>query len=244
MASTAAVFTLRAYAVYSKSRLVLACLGTLGAVCVALDITHVPGLRCAGSSSIPIANELLSILMVVFEFSSAILTTVRSVQALKGNGLTWKEQKTSFFYLILEQGMVFYTFGEHPAYLHEVILNFRTTGFLQRLLNALILPVSGLLTARFILHLKQWERNSDAAVSGSKSSPGNHELSEFEAVQRTMTSLVDDFGEDPVARERNRDALAFELRAHEASTSHTGDEDEVHGEKILSVREGKQREVV
>ncbi|EPQ56046.1 hypothetical protein GLOTRDRAFT_13648, partial [Gloeophyllum trabeum ATCC 11539] len=37
--------------VFSRSRLVLAYLGLLGAVCIALDITHVPGLRCVGSAS-------------------------------------------------------------------------------------------------------------------------------------------------------------------------------------------------
>ncbi|KZT19849.1 hypothetical protein NEOLEDRAFT_1151714 [Neolentinus lepideus HHB14362 ss-1] len=185
-----AVLTLRAYAVYSRNRIVLAYLGTLGAGCVALDITHVPGLRCVGSST----NELLSILMVVFEFSSAILTTTRSVQALKGNGLSWKEQKTGFFYLILEQGFAFIETNERCTKGRSAML-------------------SGLLTARFVLHLRRWERNSDAVVSGGKSTPGNErnqELSEFEAVRRTMTSLVDEFGEDPVVRERHRDTLPVE----------------------------------
>ncbi|KZT19848.1 hypothetical protein NEOLEDRAFT_1077005 [Neolentinus lepideus HHB14362 ss-1] len=253
-AAVIGVFTLRAYAVYSRNRLVLAYLGTVGAVCVALDITHVPGLRCVGSST----NELLSILMVVFEFSSAILTTIRSVQALKGNGLTWKEQKTGFFYLILEQGTIWLPafFSRSPLIegctkgrsvlsvftMGAVILNF--TGLFQRLLNALTLPLSGLLTARFILHLRRWERDSDAVVSGSKSTPGNernHELSEFEAVRRTITSLVDDFGEDPVVRERRRDALPVEL---EPVASQSRDKDEDAGEMFTSVKEGKRRAVV
>ncbi|KAH7878937.1 uncharacterized protein C8R40DRAFT_689263 [Lentinula edodes] len=38
----------------------------------------------------------------------------------------------------------------------SVILNFRApAGFYQRLLNALTLPLSGLLTSRFILHLRK-----------------------------------------------------------------------------------------
>jgi len=128
--------------------------------------------------------------------------------------------------------------------LSAVILNFRTTGLLQRLLNALTLPLSGLLTARFVLHLRRWERNSDAVVSGSMSTPGNErnqELSEFEAVRRTMTSLVDEFGEDPVVRERHRDTLPVE---HDPVVSQSRDKDDDPGEKFMSVKEGKRRAMV
>ncbi|KIK50769.1 hypothetical protein GYMLUDRAFT_182302, partial [Collybiopsis luxurians FD-317 M1] len=52
-AAIIAVFTGRTWAVWGKSRAVLAYMGFLGATCMALDITHVPGLRCTGSSSIP-----------------------------------------------------------------------------------------------------------------------------------------------------------------------------------------------
>lgn len=51
-----------------------------------------------------IANDLLSILMVVFEFSSAILNTIRCVQAFKAHKQSFKEQKDGFQYLLFEQG--------------------------------------------------------------------------------------------------------------------------------------------
>ena len=50
-------------------------------------------------------NETLAILMVVFEFSSAVLTTIRCLQAFHAAGSSWREQKGSLLYLIFEQGM-------------------------------------------------------------------------------------------------------------------------------------------
>ncbi|KZT19847.1 hypothetical protein NEOLEDRAFT_1141458 [Neolentinus lepideus HHB14362 ss-1] len=238
-AAVIVVFTLRAYAVFSRSRLILAYLGLLGAVCMALDIAHVPGLKCVGSSDNAIASGLLSILMVVFEFSSAVLTTLRSVQAIKSNGLPLKEQKRGFFYLILEQGVLYFCIMSIFT-LTTVILNFLTTGFFQRLLNALTLPLSGLLTARFLLHLREWQENTDGSGPSNDRDSTTQELSEFEAVRRTMTSVADEFGEDPVVRPRNRHALSMELEMHARGNSEMAGSD---GDLAIALDGGK-REIV
>jgi hypothetical protein len=84
-------------------------------------------------------------------------------------------------------------------------------GFLQRLLNALTLPwvdrhssvillktwcrsLSGLLTARFILHLRQWE---------GKHSARSMEMStnlQFTSVMDTIDTYLGEFGDDPLQR--------------------------------------------
>ncbi|KAJ3745724.1 hypothetical protein DFH05DRAFT_1395725 [Lentinula detonsa] len=46
-------FTARAYAVWGRRRLIFAYLASIWIICIGLDIAHVPGLRCVGSSSIP-----------------------------------------------------------------------------------------------------------------------------------------------------------------------------------------------
>ncbi|TFK48137.1 hypothetical protein OE88DRAFT_1664511 [Heliocybe sulcata] len=124
-AAVIAVFTLRAYVVFSRSRLVLVYLGLLGAICVGLDIAQVPGVQCVGRSGGQTASALLSILMVVFEFSSAFLTTLRSIQAMKANGLSFKEQKKGIFYLILEHGVLYFCIMSIFT-LATVVLNFLT----------------------------------------------------------------------------------------------------------------------
>ena len=68
--------------------------------------------------------------------------------------------------------------------------------------------LSGLLTARFILHLRRYSnigainlgvRNTSHS-SNSSGIGGN--ISTFRAVGNTVASSLDDFGDDPVARAR------------------------------------------
>ncbi|KAF5332916.1 hypothetical protein D9757_015243, partial [Collybiopsis confluens] len=151
-------FVARSYAVWGRRRAVFLYLASIGIVCVGLDIAHLPGLRCVGSSTIPTANELLSILMVVFEFSSAILVTVRCLQVFKERNRSRSEDpRRSFWDLTFEQGILYFCFMSVFT-MASVVLNFRApAGFYQRLLNAFTLPLSGLLTSRFILHLRKCE---------------------------------------------------------------------------------------
>ncbi|KAJ6527150.1 hypothetical protein B0H19DRAFT_869844, partial [Mycena capillaripes] len=148
-----AVFVMRTYAVFGRNTWVLAYMGIVGVACVALDITHVPGMHCVGSST----PEMLSILMVIFESSSAVLTTVRCLVAFREGGGIQNQRHGIMFILVFEQGnyiLPFYVVGltNFPG-----VLYFWFPGFFQRLLNAFILPLSCILTARFILYLREWD---------------------------------------------------------------------------------------
>ncbi|KAJ8085302.1 hypothetical protein PM082_004097 [Marasmius tenuissimus] len=50
-----------------------------------------------------IVNTLLSILMVLFELSSAVLTIGQGIHTFRGNG-PWREQKQDMMYLLFQQG--------------------------------------------------------------------------------------------------------------------------------------------
>ncbi|RDB15605.1 hypothetical protein Hypma_004050 [Hypsizygus marmoreus] len=152
---------------------------------------------------------------VVFEVSSAGLTTFRSIQALNVGG-PWRTQKEGFMYLLFEQGLLYFCVVSVLT-VASLALNVSIPGgFLQRLLNAYTIPLSGLMTARFLLHLRMWESNHAAFRSRPRNrvdedcdededstgmdfvSNPNHQRS------RTVTldSFVEDFGEDPVRRAR------------------------------------------
>ncbi|KAJ7812304.1 hypothetical protein B0H14DRAFT_2857215 [Mycena olivaceomarginata] len=183
------VFSMRTYAVYGKNKWILAYMGTVGLACIALDITHVPGMRCVGSST----PEMLSILMVIFESSSAFLTAVRCVIAFRsGGGL--KNQRQGLMFILFEQGDTISIFTTAA-----VILNY-VSGIFQRLPNAFTLPLSCILTARFILHLREW----DAEKVGEMSRVTDISVVEFHAASRSdvISSFVaaDDFGVDPVGQ--------------------------------------------
>ncbi|KAF8069928.1 hypothetical protein FPV67DRAFT_1667835 [Lyophyllum atratum] len=188
--------------------------------------------------------------MCVFEFFSAVLTTFRCIQALSVNGPWWK-QKKCFTYLVLEQGVLYFcvvavltisslvlNFTIHVSFLSpsessclgELTIS-RTTqgGFLQRLLNAHTMPLSGLMTARFLLHLRKWQATESSSPDGyvqeheHDGSERTHPLDVLVFSDPTRTtygesdsdselglpqsgsasmSFVDQFGEDPVRRAR------------------------------------------
>ncbi|KAK0488669.1 hypothetical protein IW261DRAFT_1557108 [Armillaria novae-zelandiae] len=80
-------------------------------------------------------------------------------------------------------------------------------GFFQRLLNALTLPLSGILTARFLLHLRVWkDQHSTAVVSGNRGIVSQQtQTMEFRAL-----SVIDEFGEDPVSVSARQDGYTLE----------------------------------
>ncbi|KAG7444422.1 uncharacterized protein BT62DRAFT_952203 [Guyanagaster necrorhizus] len=213
-------FTGRTYAIFARSRIILFYLVAIGLTCVILDIMHVPGLKCVGSSSNPLGNDifllsmkatevsaaanlLLSILMVVFEYSSAILMTIRSIQAFKVGG-PWKAQRRGFAYLVFEQGILYFGFVSLFTTAAVILNSVAPAGFFQRLLNALTLPLSGLLTARFLLRLRVWEHKQSVALIGGNNSRHTQTM-EFRA-----PSLVDEFGEDPVSVAARQDEYMLE----------------------------------
>ncbi|KAF8876717.1 hypothetical protein BD779DRAFT_1677618 [Infundibulicybe gibba] len=203
------VWSGRNYAMYSRNRWILALCGVLGMfvwfstlstspACVAREaraarLVNTFPISLSRSHSILslLAAELLSILMVVFEFASAGLMTIRTAKAWRTTRKS--PQKKPFENLLFEQGMLYFVVVIIIT-TAAVVLNYRAPGgFLQRLLNAFILPLSGLLTARFLLHLRRWEdKNSPDVTRESRSTM------QFQGPTRTvLSSIMNDFGGDP-----------------------------------------------
>ncbi|PIL30789.1 hypothetical protein GSI_06957 [Ganoderma sinense ZZ0214-1] len=108
-------------------------------------------------------------------------------------------KKHTLDYLIVEQGVLY--FGLVSVFtVGATVLNFKAAGgFPQRLLNAITLPISGLLTARFILRIRAYNKNKNPLGGGSHTT--SHNFSSFNAASRNAagarSSLADEFGEDP-----------------------------------------------
>ncbi|KAJ7257218.1 hypothetical protein B0H12DRAFT_1182973 [Mycena haematopus] len=213
-----AVFTMRTYAVYGSNKLVLAYMGLVGLACVALDITHVLGMRCIGSSSLPMC--MLSILMVIFEWSSAFLTTMRCVSAFRTTGGV-ESRRHGLMFILFEQGECFHWVIISIFTMAAVILNYKAPpGFFQRLPNAFTLPLSCILTARFILHLREY----NAKLVGEKSTAHgtgpivNGVVFRAPSLSAALSSLIDDFGVDPVVEMTELEEID-ESRESEVRTS-------------------------
>ncbi|KAJ7289691.1 hypothetical protein C8J57DRAFT_1628796 [Mycena rebaudengoi] len=216
------VFALRTVALYGRNNWVTAYMGVLALADIALGITHVPGLRCVGSSSLPmcvtlvlisehflrkfgldclvVPNEMLAIVTVIFETSSSFLTIIRCVIAFRtGGGVKSLRQGVTF--ILFEQGSQQPDSTISIFTVAGVILNYVTPpGFFRRLLDAFTLPLSGILTARFILQLREWYA---IQLCPSKTDPTHTSIVFREAHSGVgLLSIVamDDFGEDPVLR--------------------------------------------
>ncbi|THH17490.1 hypothetical protein EW146_g3338 [Bondarzewia mesenterica] len=128
----------------------------------------------------------------LLECLTSALTITRSVQALRASGQS-KTQKQTFYYLILEQGLLYFFLTLH---VHQLA----NGNFLERLLNAYLVTLSGLLTARFLLHIRAWD-GQQSVISTLGDAPQLGTVSTFQAVSRAFSLAVDEFGDDPVARE-------------------------------------------
>ncbi|VDB87094.1 unnamed protein product [Peniophora sp. CBMAI 1063] len=190
-------FLARVYVVWAKNKLILAFLGALALTCFVLDVIHVPGLRCEGSSTIQIANTLLSILVCIFESLAALLTFLRSLQALRFGGTPITMKRHTFNYLVAEQSTLYFSLCSSLT-IAAIVLNFRAPrGFFQRLLNALLLPVSGLLTARFILRLREYHgRDTEKSVDDDTPAVSTFQAAATRQPTDVSNAVMDEFGED------------------------------------------------
>ncbi|KZV72536.1 hypothetical protein PENSPDRAFT_352777 [Peniophora sp. CONT] len=208
-------FLARAYVVCARNKFVLAGLGAIAVTCVVLDIIHVPGLRCKGSSTIQIANTLLSILVCVFEALATLSTLFRSVQALRFGGSPISARRHTFNYLVAEQGILYFALVSAFT-IGATVLNFRAPGgFFQRLLNAITLPLSGLITARFILRLRAYHGRGTSDDSAQATPPvSTFEVATHDNRQNSRT-IFDEFGVDPLqVASRKSDDEKGEYAAH------------------------------
>jgi len=148
------VWTIRTYIVFGKNRLILWFLSFIGFACVVIDIVQVPVTRCKENWTIPIVGVLLSLFMCFFEFSSAVLMLYQCAKMYKAQD--GENYAKGLLNIVVQQGTLYFCVV-FILNITSLILNIRIPGgFLQRLLNGLTVPLSGLLTARFWLHLRRW----------------------------------------------------------------------------------------
>jgi len=154
------VWGIRTAALYQGNLLVTGFLASLGLVIVVLAAHHVPFVTCSGGRAISkVPAEVPAILTLLFELVSTILATYKALTTLRTLGPV-HEQKKSLLYVVMQQGLLY--FGLISLFgLGNVILlyipSFRGTS-LERSLSALNIPLSGLMTARYILCLREWEK--------------------------------------------------------------------------------------
>ncbi|EJD05287.1 uncharacterized protein FOMMEDRAFT_105526 [Fomitiporia mediterranea MF3/22] len=202
-AAVVAALTARAYAVFGCNHIILLLLGPIALACMALDIAHVPGLRCSGSVDNYSVSLALSILMRIFEFVAAILTTFRSILEFRV-GKSWRFESGSVAIVCVQQGVMYIIFSTVISIV-AAFLQYRAPAgsIFQRLFNAHSLPLSCLLTARFLLQLREWQEKgsfhsancNDGTVMNGTQTTQLQTISAFRAVEAFDAAVIDDFGD-------------------------------------------------
>ncbi|KAF9457147.1 hypothetical protein BDZ94DRAFT_1314482 [Collybia nuda] len=188
------IWTARTYAVFNKNKYILAYFLSTGLTCIALDIAHAPStLTEVKLEFIFSVSTVLAGMMCFFEISVAFCTTLRTIQTRILNNPA-QTQKGGMVYLLLEQGIAYFITVTCFTIAAFVLTLCAPGGFLQRLLNAFTLPISCLMTARFLLHLRRWEHKH------SNKHGNTMETMQFNQRIVASQSLMSDFGEDPVHR--------------------------------------------
>ncbi|KAF9003906.1 hypothetical protein BDQ17DRAFT_1355104 [Cyathus striatus] len=201
-AAIVVVWGMRTYAVFSGSRVIVVIFGPLGLSVVILAAMHVPNVSCSGKCNDTIATDLLSAITVVFEVLLTACSTLRAVQAIKIGG-SWKEQRDGLMFMILEQGLLYFVFVTGFT-ATALVLNYTEPNgsFSKRLLNSFTIPISGIMTARFVLHLRQWDKEH-TNVATTNNEPDQEVMRSagvirFASGRSSDETVISEFGEDPV----------------------------------------------
>ncbi|KAF6746643.1 hypothetical protein DFP72DRAFT_922451 [Ephemerocybe angulata] len=95
--------------------------------------------------------------MLFYEVLAFLLAAFRAWRTVRDDMKLWNNKRLSLSYVIFSQGLI-YISAVLALSVITLFLNFRVKFFLSRMFSSLKLPLSGFLTARFLIQLRKWER--------------------------------------------------------------------------------------
>ncbi|KAF4616562.1 hypothetical protein D9613_008739 [Agrocybe pediades] len=211
-AAVVCVLGARTYAIYNMNKYILVVLGSLGATIIIMDSIHVRWVVCVGAPgpgdkiSEPFGFSVaFALLVVVYEVLASMLTLYRGWQALCIR-VDLKDGRNKLEYLVVKEGVLYFSFVSMFTLSALVMLNVAQNGsFIQRLLNALTLPISGMMTARFLLHLREWQHKAAYMSEVGPDEPLEFRQPTAESDTGNTNvygSVVDEFGTCPIREAR------------------------------------------
>jgi hypothetical protein len=146
--------------------------------------------------------------MCAFESTCALLLLFRAVKSRRnGIDLGILSSRITFISLLYEHAFVYFCITTCLSIATLVLVYHTAPGFLQRSLNAFSLPLSCVLTARFLLHLRKCEYKLQHGISlksGAYSTTDGFSSEGGRSVHSTFRAAVPEyteFAEDIALRE-------------------------------------------
>lgn len=157
------ILGVRTCAVFRYNRALVTVFAVMGAFVIGLAIAHVPNVSCTGHKikRNRIATDLLCVFTVVYEVLATAVLAWGCQRSMHAVGPV-TEQRKGLIFLMLKEGLL-YTGFVTTFTTTAMILNYAAElgSFWQRLLNALTIPISGIMAARFLLHVREWQEHDD-----------------------------------------------------------------------------------
>lgn len=194
----------RTCAVFQHNRYVVAFFLVLGLSVMGLSVAHVPYVSCSGNGRKPpkpSPGDILSIMTVVYELLSFLFLAYGCIISSRKTTGSFGWNRKGLIYLIFREGLLYAGFVTLFTTTAMVLVYTTPPGsFAQRSLNALTLPISGMMSVRFLLHLRQWQKGSFGGEFSATSM--RVEASELHFAERsgkreggeTMDSEMEDLG--------------------------------------------------
>ncbi|EAU80817.1 hypothetical protein CC1G_04927 [Coprinopsis cinerea okayama7 len=166
-----AVWGLRTYAICDGNKIIAALIGLTGLSVVVMRIAitsaHIAYARQVGDSfefrHFGIATGAL---MMTFEALSFLFAAIRALRTLRNDKKFWENPRATLNAVIFSQGLIYIT-AVFALSILTATFNLKVWGgTVIRPMNSLKLPLAGLLTARFLLKIKMWERRESATSAG------------------------------------------------------------------------------
>jgi len=160
-------------------------------------------------------------------FFSAVLTSVRSVQTLNRGG-PWRTQQNSLTFLVLREGLIYFGFITSLTILSLVCQAGGIPGtFFPQLMNAYALPLSGVMTARFLLNLREWDHRMANPETDQWDIPGggDNKAIQFKRSEprNTRWTINDALSDDPLLTHVEPEVILEDRSSGVASLSRTGE---------------------
>jgi len=154
------VWGARTYAVFNRNRGILAFVVSLGIARFAFSMCHVPFVSCIKrpKTFLGIPSELLAVMTMVDELILALLTTGKIYYDIRNSGVDQSLFPKGLSLVIMQQGLLYLFLVSLLACGTISMYNLEGVMF-EPLLNGFTIPVSGMMTCRFLIHLREWEES-------------------------------------------------------------------------------------
>ncbi|KAF6754021.1 hypothetical protein DFP72DRAFT_900205 [Ephemerocybe angulata] len=163
-----AVWGLRTHAMCDRNKIISSILALIAAAVIASLIAKEGLARCTDNAALTKLGLATAVLVFFFEIMAFVVAAVRAWTAIREDTKFWDNPRKSLHYIIFSQGLL-YLSAVLTITIITAVCNLQVWDGFARPLNSLKLPLSTLLTARFLLHLRKWH-----AVSKSNSSSINN----------------------------------------------------------------------